>query len=144
MKIGVELDMVFENCLEAFSLYEYVFDAEKIEASSGEKGTNEVVCKILGMQFHLLDENPEYSLLAPKKDDPKTMWCNLLVKDINAVYQKVEQTGFTIIQPLTAMPNNGVINAVVLDPFNYIWMLHQIVKEVSFEERSKIVEDNKR
>ncbi|MDR1399027.1 MAG: hypothetical protein LBJ41_03800 [Treponema sp.] len=85
MKISVERAIVFEHCLEAFSLYEHVFDADKREASSGEKGSNEGVYTILDMQFYVLDEHPEYGLLALKKEDTKPMWYNLMVNDMNTV-----------------------------------------------------------
>jgi hypothetical protein len=35
----------------------------------------------------------------------------------------------------------GVSNAIFRDPFGYIWMLHQVHKEVSFEERKQLWED---
>lgn len=35
---------------------------------------------------------------------------------------------------------NGAANALFADPFGYLWMLHQVRREVSFEERSRIME----
>jgi PhnB protein len=39
------------------------------------------------------------------------------------------------------MKEFGIKNAIVKDPYNYSWMFHQIIKEVSFEERKKIMEE---
>ncbi len=141
IKQGVEIDMIIKDSLSAFKLYKKVFKAEKIEATNYEKGLNEVVFTMLNTRFHLLDENKEYQMHAPSKNKPNTMWCNLLVEDINKTYKKAVEEGFIIIQPLTELKEFGVINAIIADPFGYHWMLHQIVKDVSFEERTKILEE---
>ncbi|MGV8082853.1 MAG: hypothetical protein AB2L09_04350 [Coriobacteriia bacterium] len=39
---------------------------------------------------------------------------------------------------LNEMPEMGASNAVLSDPFGYVWMLHQLHRVVSFEERTKI------
>ncbi|MCL2115205.1 MAG: hypothetical protein FWH29_03170 [Methanobrevibacter sp.] len=140
MKTGVEIDMIVKDSLSAFKLYEKVFNAKIIEATSYEKGLNEVIFSMLDARFHMLDENKEYGLYAPSKDKPNSMWCNLLVEDIEDIFNKSKKEGFTIIQPLTELKEFGVINAIVSDPYGYHWMLHQIVEEVSFQKRQKIIE----
>jgi len=142
MKTYVEINMIVKDSLDAFKLYEKVFKAEKIEATSYEKGLNEVVFSIFHTRFHLLDENKEYGLYAPTKDKTNTMWCNLLVEDIESIFNKSKKEGFYIIQPLTELEKFGIINAIITDPFDYQWMLHQTVKEVSFKERCKILEEH--
>ncbi|MDR0553182.1 MAG: VOC family protein [Treponema sp.] len=139
MITGVEIDMVVTNCLSALNLYEEVFGAKKIEATSYQEGLNEAVFTIYGTRFHLLDENSEFSLNAPK-EGVLPLWCNVSVEDIVSTFEKAKAAGFTVIQPLNDMQELGVINAIVKDPFGYVWMLHQVVKEVSFEERCKIME----
>jgi PhnB protein len=137
--VGVEIDMVVSDSLEALRLYEKVFDAERIEVTAFARGTNEAVFSMYGTRFHLLDENPDYMLVAPQPGDPKPMWCNILVPDIRQTFAKALEAGCTEIQPVTELPDFGAINAIFLDPFGYIWMLHQIVREVSFEERCRIL-----
>ncbi len=141
MSTGVEIDMIVEDSLAAFSTYEKVFKAEKIEGTNYEKGLNEVIFIMLNTRFHLLDENPEYDLYAPKKENPNTMWCNLLIEDIEETFKIAEGEGFQTIQPIAELKEFGVKNAVIVDPFGYSWMLHQILKEVSFEDRKKIIEE---
>jgi hypothetical protein len=63
------------------------------------------------------------------------MWLNVLVPDIKATFEKAIESGFNEIQPVTELSEMGVSNAVCIDPFGYIWMLHQVHREVSFEER---------
>ena len=142
MKTGVEINMIVKDSLNASKLYEKVFGAKIIEATTYEKGLNEVILSIFQTRFHLLDENQEYNLYAPTKDKTNTMWCNLLVEDIEDVFNKSKKEGFNIIQPITELKEFGVINAIISDPFDYQWMLHQIVKEVSFSERCKIMEEH--
>ena len=61
-----EIDIVIEDSLKALELYEKIFEVEKIEASNFPKGQNEAVFTIYGMRIHMLDENPEFQLVAPK------------------------------------------------------------------------------
>jgi len=42
------------------------------------------------------------------------------------------------------MPDYGLSNAIFADPFGYQWMLHQIQREVSFEERIRLWEDSRK
>jgi PhnB protein len=140
MMLGVEIDLVVPDSLEALHWLEGVFEVERIEVSDFVKGQNEVVFSIYGTRFHLLDENPPYHLFAPKPDTPKTSWFNVTVPDIKETYQKVMTKGGKQIQAVTEMPEMGIANAMFEDPFGYIWMLHQINKVVDHEERTRILE----
>ncbi len=139
--VGVEIDMVVVDCLKALALYEAVFDAKRVEVTSFAPGSNEAVFTIYGTRFHMLDENPAYQMIAPKPGDPKPMWLNVLVEDIRATYAKALEMGCQEVQPVTDMMDFGVMNAVFTDPFGYMWMLHQILREVSFEERCRMFEE---
>lgn len=139
--VGVEIDMVVKDSIEALALYESIFDTERIEVTYFDRGMNEAVFTIYGVRFHLLDENPEYKLIAPKEGDAKPMWVNVLVPDIKATYDKAIKAGCSEIQPVTEMMDFGVSNAVFSDKFGYVWMLHQIHREISFEDRVKMFED---
>lgn len=139
--VGVEVDMVVSDSIEALKLYNSIFEIEPIESTNYEKGLNEAVFNMYGVRFHLLDENPQYQLTAPKEGDSKSMWVNVLVSDIKETYKKAIDAGCTEIQPVTELTDFGVSNAVFSDRFGYVWMLHQIHREVSFEERSKIFEE---
>lgn len=141
--VGVEIDMVVTDCLKALELYEIIFDIERIEITNFPKGENEVIFSLYGVRFHMLDENPKFQLNAPKQDDPKTIWFNILVPDINETFSKAINEGCTVVQPVTEMPDYGVSNAIFNDTFGYIWMLHQVHKEVSFEERTKLWEEKR-
>lgn len=140
--VGVEIDMVVSDSLGALALYESIFDTERVEVTSFEKGRNEAVFNMYGVRFHLLDENAEYQMMAPKPDDPKPVWMNVLVPDIRATFAKAIGSGCTEIQPVTEMKEMGGINAIFADPFGHMWLLHEIVAIVDFETRSRILEEN--
>lgn len=141
--IGVEIDMVVTDSLKALELYEKIFDIERVEVTNFSKGENEVIFSLYGVRFHMLDENPQFELIAPKPDGPKPIWFNVMVPDINVTYSKALSEGCTEVQPVTEVPDYGVSNAMFTDTFGYFWMLHQVHKEVSFEERVKLWEKNK-
>jgi len=140
--VGVEVNMVVSDSIEALELYEAIFDVQRIEVTNFERGMNEAVFTIYGVRFHLLDENPEYQLIAPKENNTKSMWINVAVPDIKKTFDKAIEAGCSVIQPITEMKDFGVSNAVIADKFGYIWMLHEIHKVVSFEERVKYFEEN--
>ena len=136
--VEVEIDMIVSDSLKALELYEKVFDIERIEVTNFPKGENEVVFSLYGVRFHMLDENPRFGLKAPNLGDPQTIWFNILVPNIKESFSKAINEGCTAVQEVTEMPDYGVSNATFNNPFDYHWMLHQIHKEVSFEERTKM------
>ena len=139
--IGVEIDMVVPDSIKAITTYENIFEVDRIEVTDFREGGNEAVFNMYGTRFHLLDENVEYHLIAPKENDPKPMWINIVVPNIKETYDKAMKQNCKEIQPITEMKEMGVINAMFEDPFHYIWMLHQIEKDVSFKERCEILEE---
>lgn len=142
--VGVEIDFVVTESLKALELYEGIFEIERVEVTDLPKGENEVVFTLYGVRFHMLDENPKFQLIAPKPNDPKTSWFNISVPNIKETYSKAMSLGCTEVQPVTEMADYGVSNAIFSDPFGYVWMLHEIHKEVSFEERMELWEENKK
>ncbi|MCR6546009.1 VOC family protein [Dehalobacterium formicoaceticum] len=139
--VGVEIDMVVTDSIKALALYESIFDVVPVEVTNYAQGMNEAVFTMYGTRFHLLDENPEYQLTAPKEGDAKPMWVNVLVADIKDTFGRAIDAGCSEVQPVTELADFGVSNAIFSDPFGYVWLLHQIHREVSFEERSRIFEE---
>ena len=141
--VGVEIDMVVTDSLKALELYEKVFEIERVEVTDFLKGENEVIFTLYGVRFHMLDENPKFELIAPTPDKTNTIWFNILVPDINETFSKAISAGCTEVQPVTELLDYGVSNAIFNDPFGYQWMLHQMHKEVSFEERTRLWDEKK-
>lgn len=138
MNNNVEFCMVVRNSLEALELYKRVFEIETVEVSNFGAGFSECVFNIFGTRFHLLDENPEHMLIAPKEGDPRSSWINVNVTDIAATFEKALEAGCQQITPINDMPQMGMKNAIFADEFGYMWMLHQVYKVVSHEERMEI------
>ncbi len=107
--VGVEINMVVKDSVEALELYEKIFEVERIEVTNFDRGLNEAVFTIYGTRFHLLDENPEYQLVAPMEGDAKSMWVNMVVPDIKLTFNKAIEAGCSEIQPITEMKDFGVI-----------------------------------
>lgn len=141
--VGVEIDLVVTESLKALELYEKIFDIERVEVTNLSKGENEVIFNLFGVQFHMLDENEAFGLKAPDPEHPNTIWFNVLVPDINETFKKAMEAGCTVMQPVTELPDYGVSNAMFTDQFGYLWMLHQMHKVVSLEERLELWEKEK-
>lgn len=139
--LGVEIDFVVDDSLKALELYESIFEIERVEVTNFPKGQNEVVFTLYGVRFHMLDENLEFGLVAPSTKTPNSMWFNVLVAEIKEVFNKAMEAGCTPIQDVTEIPAFGGSNAIFADTFGYVWMLHQIDRVVSFEDRVKIFEE---
>jgi PhnB protein len=141
--VGVEIDMVITDSLKALELYKSVFDIQQVEVTDFPTGENEVIFTLYGVRFHMLDENPKFGLKAPTPDEPKSIWFNILVPDIKETFAKAIGAGCTELQPVTELPEYGVSNAILSDPFGYHWLLHQVHKEVSFEDRIRLWEEKR-
>ena len=137
---GVEIDLVVRDSLAALALYEHIFEVERIEVSTFPKGSNEAVFSIYGARIHLLDENPAYGLTAPQPGQQLPMWLNIMVPDIQAAWDKAMAQGCKAIQRVHRMEEMGVSNAVFADPDGYAWMLHEMHRIVSHEERTRLLE----
>lgn len=139
--VGTEVNFVVPDSLQALELYERIFEVKRLEVTNFSRGHNEAVFTIYGSRFHMLDENPEYQLMAPVPGTPLPIWINVLVPDIQKTFDASLDAGCKPIQPPTPMEQFGITNAIVADPFGYTWMLHQVHREVSFEERMQIFKD---
>lgn len=94
------------------------------------------------MRFHILDENPQYQLYAPKEGQAQSIWYNILVEDIRATYDKAIEHGCQPIQAVTEIPEMGISNAIFKDPFGHVWLLHELHHVVSYEDRIKYFEEH--
>ena len=132
---GVEINFITRDSLKALELYKKIFDIEVVEKTDFEVGKNEVIFTLYGTRFHMLDENPAYGLLSPKEGTHNTIWYNVLVEDIKATWDKAMENNCTTIQPVTLMEDFGVSNAMFVDTYGYVWMLHQLHEVKSYDER---------
>lgn len=138
--VGVEIDLVVGDSIRSLAFYNEVFGIETVEISNFDKGLNEAIFTLYGTRFHLLDENPEYQLLAPRAGDNTPIWINVVVNDIKKTLKKALDNGGVEVHELVEMPEMGISNAVFKDPSGHLWMLHEITRPVSQEERMDYLE----
>ena len=119
MIVGVEFDFVVKDSLKALELYEGIFEIERVEVSNFPRGQNEAVFTLYGVRFHMLDENPEFQLIAPTPESPKTSWMNIAVPDIKKTYEKAMELGCTEVQPVTEL---GRLRGVECHIYGSIWL----------------------
>ena len=131
---SVEIDFIVNDSKAALKLYEQIFEVEVVEATDICAGQNEAIFSIYGTSFHILDENPAYQLYAPREGDPRPMWFNVIVPDIEETYNKAISAGCLEVQPIKEIPKMGLSNAIFTDTFGYLWMLHQVDNESDTEE----------
>lgn len=81
--VGVEFDMIVEDSLAAFKLYQELFGVACVEATALQRGENEAVLTLHGARFHMLDQNEQFKLNAPEKGMVPPVWFNVLVEDIH-------------------------------------------------------------
>ncbi len=139
--VGVEVDMVVVDSVHAMEIYQRIFEVEVVEVTNFPQGQNEAVFTIYGVRFHLLDENPEFQLIAPKEGQSQPMWLNVMVEDIVKTYDSAIAAGCESIQSVVKLDDYGVSNAMFKDPFGYVWLLHEMHQVVDFEDRVKLWEE---
>lgn len=123
---GIEITMIVSNSIEALDLYKNIFDIEIIECTNLEKGLNEAIFNLYGTKFHMLDENLEYMLIAPKEDDNKSISFNVTVENIEQTFKKVLESECTVYQEIKKIDKLNISNAIFSDKFGYIWLLHEV------------------
>lgn len=141
MMVGVEIDLVVGDSLKSLAYYNEVFGIKTLEVSNYERGLNEAVFELYGTRIHLLDENPEYQLNAPKEGDNTSVWLNVMVENIRSAFKKAIDNGGTPIQEVVEMAEMGISNAIFKDPFGHVWMLHQVKQPISSEAKANYLQD---
>jgi PhnB protein len=124
---NVEIDLVLPDALEAFEIYSKVFGAKAVEKTSLDKGQNEVVFTVFGTRFHILDENPDACLTAPKEGQGGFIWFNLTVDNIKETFDRAETAGFATVLPIQEVMCRKLKTSMQKDPWGYIWQLHEVI-----------------
>ncbi|WP_433847031.1 VOC family protein [Acinetobacter proteolyticus] len=137
---STEIDFIVKDTITALAFYERVFEVEKIEVGDFVLGQNCVIMSIHGVHFHMLDENPDFQLLAPTQESYIPIWFNITVTDIEKTLQQAVDVGAAVIQAVQDMPKMGIKNAMFKDPFGYMWLLHQVLEVVDYETRAQLLE----
>lgn len=135
-----EINIVVKNSLDSLSFYENIFCIERIEVGDFILGQNEVTIKINELYLRLLDENPDFNMLAPQNDTYIPFWFNITVNNIEQTYNQALNLGCTKIQDVNHMPEMGIKNAMFKDPYSYTWLLHEVIEIIDYETRVELLE----
>ena len=124
---GSEVNFIVKDSRKALELYKKIFtDIVVVEATDLAEGTNEAVFNLYNGRYHMLDENKEYDLLAPREGHRNTIWFNILVDDIESVFDRAVSNGCVALQEVKDIEGQAASNALFGDPFGYVWILHQL------------------
>ncbi len=123
-----EINMVVKNAREATDFYQALFGVNVLSKTDLEGNVNEGKISFGNIEVRVLDENKDYNLHAPMPDTISSMWLNIIVEDIEAVYKNAMEMGCISISPVTRYEESNAINAVFSDKFNHTWVLNQILE----------------
>lgn len=129
---GLAIAYVVQDVAEALTIYSGIFDLTILTQAADQ---SEAVFNLFGTRFQLFAENEAEGLLAPGEGDGMPFWFNLVVTDLQAVWDQAMALDCQPIQAPIHMEQMGITNAMFADLEGYIWMLHQIHQVVSFEDR---------
>ncbi len=121
----LEINMIAKSAKEAGEYYKSLFGATLISSTNLQEEMNETIIKIGGVEIRILNENKDYGLVAPTGETINTMWINLIVDDINEIFDKISELNCTVISPITQFKEMNAVNGVLKDKYNYIWVINQ-------------------
>jgi len=124
----VEVNMVAKSAKEAAKYYEKLFNAITKMETDHEGQLNEVVLEVGGTDIRILDENPDFGLVAPTDESIASTWLNVYVEDIYQLNEVCHEQNCQIISPITEFNEGRAINLVFKDVFNHVWVINQIIK----------------
>lgn len=121
----LEINMIVNEAKKAADFYSKLFGAEILSVTDLDQGMNETMMVVAGVEFRVLDENPDFGMVAPTENSPVPMGVNLFVDDINKQAETAKELGCTILMPVTEYPDSNAINFVFRDVFSHTWVINQ-------------------
>ena len=135
---GITIHMIVPGADSASAWYRDVFSARehgRIRLPDGR--LIHVELHVNGTVLMLADEFPEHGAVRPPAGITTSVAFYLDFADVDAVWQKALAAGATEQRPLADTPF-GERDGQLIDPFGYRWGLTQHLKDVSYEEMSRI------
>jgi PhnB protein len=114
--------LTVKNAATAIEFYREAFDA--VEQARFTSPTGHVVAEMAidGLQFFVVDENPEAFNLSPKSLEGTTVRINLIVDDPDATAAQAVTAGAREIFPVADQPY-GLRQGRVADPDGHHWLI---------------------
>jgi len=135
---GITIHMIVPGADSASAWYRDVFGAREHGRITLPDGRLiHVELHVNGTVLMLADEFPEHGAVRPPAGITTAVAFYLDFADVDAVWQKALAAGATEQRPLQDTPF-GERDGQLIDPFGYRWGLTQHLKDVSYEEMSRI------
>lgn len=129
---GLAIAYVVQEVASCLETYAGIFP---VEIQSQAADHSEAVFTLFNTRFQLFAENEAEGLLGLGEGEGLPFWFNLVVPDLQAVWEKAMTLDAQTIQAPIHMEQMGITNAMFADLEGYVWMLHEIHEVVSFEDR---------
>ena len=126
---GLAIAYVVQEVASCLETYAGIFP---IEIQSQAADNSEAVFTLFNIRFQLFAENEAEGLLGLAEGEGLPFWFNLVVPDLQAVWEKAMALDAQTIQAPIHMEQMGITNAMFADLEGYVWMLHEIHEVVSF------------
>lgn len=129
---GLAIAYVVQDLPAALTSYANIFPIKHLSQANDH---SEAVFSLFETRFQLIAENPDEGLYSPGEGEGMPFWFNLVVPDLQTVWEKAMAIDCQTIQAPIHMEQMGITNAMFADSEGYVWMLHEIHEVVSFEDR---------
>lgn len=121
--------LVCAGAADAIEFYKNAFGAEEMVRLPGRDGKlMHAAVSINGSMVMLVDENPQYGLLGPKRLGGNPVTIHLNVPDVDAAVQRAVDAGATVKMPVADM-FWGDRYGTVEDPFGHSWSIATPLRE---------------
>lgn len=124
-QMRLEINVIVSDAKEAGNYYKKVLNAEILSQTNNEKGMNETMLKLGGVEVRVLDENKDMGMFAPAQVGGQSVGVNLFVDDIDAFFNNAVKQGCNVLSPVKEFPEIPAKNAVFSDKFNHLWVVNQ-------------------
>lgn len=126
--------IIVDGANEAIELYQKALGAEVLSVHRMPNGkVINAQLKIGDSVFMLNDEWPDYGALGPKKVGGTSVTLHLYTEDVDKLYNRAAEAGFTPSMPLGNQPWGDRYGSLT-DPYGHSWSIATRVEEVSPEE----------
>lgn len=132
--LGIVLNLIVSNSLEAIEFYKKAFSAEEISKYMTPDGiVMHAAIKIIGEYVYLNDSFENSGILSPSELGrcPLNIW--LRVDDPDKLYKQAIDAGCKVTMEIDDMFWGDRMGGVV-DPYGYMWTIAKTIEDVDEEE----------
>ncbi len=133
--------LVYTNAVEAIAWYRKAFGAKPLRVMMSPDGKSvwHAAVRIGDSVFHLSDEGPRGTSVAPHGPRTTTSSLQLYVTNADAAAKRAVEAGATLVMPVADM-FWGERMGVVIDPFGHGWMICTVTRVMTNAQMRKAAE----